>query len=534
MKRILLIALALQSPVSSLQSQQVRQVSLAEALKLAERGSEDVQIARASVDRARGQQRIALSQFLPQLNGQFSYARTLASQFEGFSFGGGPDTASIRAVCAPNIPDNATPTERQNAINAAKSCVPLGTSTGGGGADFSSVGFGAKNAWTFGLQFAQPIFTGGAATGQRKAANAGRRASDIELTAQRAQLMLDVTQAYYNTVLAARLAEVADAALAMSNDVLRQTTSARQVGSTSEFDLLRAQVARDNQVPIVLQRQNDRVVAMLRLKQMLEIPLDDSLQLTTSIDEPDTSVVGGQASAIAARPAADVKSLAESRAVVRQALANVEAQQGMLRAARGGRLPTISITSGYQRLFFPQEFAPDFGDFRENWTVGLSANVSFLSGGRTSGNILIASANLREAQARLKQARELADLDSRIALSQLAQAEASWLASKGTAEQARRAYSIDQIRYREGISTQTELSNSQLLLEQAMVNRAVAARDLAVARMRLALLPDLPFGSLGTPGASMQQGGGAGAQTPAPQPPRTSGAVAPTSGSSNQ
>src|SRR5688500_18263167 len=217
MKLFVVCGLWLAGASLPLAAQQVRHVSLADALKLAERGSEDVQIAHASVDRARGQQRIALSQFLPQLNGQFSYARTLASQFEGFSFGGGPDTASIRAVCAPNIPDNATPTERQNAINAAKSCVPLGTSTGGG-ADFSSVGFGAKNAWTFGLQFAQPICTGGAATGQRKAANAGRRASDIELTAQRAQLMLDVTQAYYNTVLAARLAEVADAALSMSND----------------------------------------------------------------------------------------------------------------------------------------------------------------------------------------------------------------------------------------------------------------------------------------------------------------------------
>ena len=532
MKRLLLVLSALgvgsaaraQTPTPP---PAVRQVSLADALRLAERGSEDVQIAQAAVQRARGQQRVALSQFLPQLNGQFSYARTLASQFEGFSFGGGPDTASVRAVCAPNIPDNATPTERQNAINQAKSCVPLGTSTGGG-VDFSSVGFGALNQWTLGLQFSQPVFTGGASTGQRKAANAGRRASDIELTAQRAQLMLDVTQAYYNTVLAARLAEIADAALTMSNDVLRQTTSARQVGSSSEFDLLRAQVARDNQIPVVLQRQNDRAVAMLRLKQMLEIPLDDSLQLTTSIDEPDTAAIAaaGPASAVQAQV------LVDERAVVRQALANVEAQQGLLRAARASYLPSISITSGYQRLYFPNE-AFDFSvQARENWTIGVSANVSLLSGGRTSGSVMMANANLREAEARLRQARELAALDTRIALSQLAQAEASWLASRGTAEQARRAYSIDQIRYREGISTQTELSNSQLLLEQAMVNRAVAARDLAVARMRLALLRDLPFGSLGGSSAQTQQGGGA-TPAPAPQPPRTSGATAPTSGSNN-
>lgn len=534
MKRLFIAALAV-APVFSLQSQQpqVRQISLADALKLAERGSENVQIAQAAVQRARGQQRIALSQFMPQLNGQFSYARTLASQFEGFSFGGGPDTATVRAVCAPNIEPTATPAERQAAIDAAKSCTPLSEAGGGGGVDFSSVGFGARNAWTFGLQFSQPIFTGGAASGQRKAADAGRRASDIELTSQRAQLLLQVTETYYNTVLAARLAEIADAALAMSNEVLRQTTSARQVGSSSEFDLLRAQVARDNQIPIVLQRQNERAIAMLRLKQMLEIPLDDSLVLTTSIDEPDTSVVGALPSVVSREQTADIRQLIDERATVRQAQANVEAQQGLLRAARAAYLPSISLTSGYQRLYFPNDPFDFSVQARENWTVGISANVSLFSGGRSSGQALMASANLREAEARLKQARELAALDSRIALSQLAQAEASWLASKGTAEQARRAYSIDQIRYREGISTQTELSNSQLLLEQAMVNRAVAARDLAVARMRLALLPDLPFGSLGGSGASMPQGAGT-APAPAPQPPRSSGAGAPTSGGSIQ
>jgi outer membrane protein TolC len=87
----------------------------------------------------------------------------------------------------------------------------------------------------------------------------------------------------------------------------------------------------------------------------------------------------------------------------------------------------------------------------------------------------------------------VAALDARVALSALEQAQATWAASAGTAQQAARAYSIDQIRYREGISTQTDLSQSRLLLEQALANRAQAARDLAVARVRLALLRDLPI-----------------------------------------
>src|SRR5919109_2603867 len=66
---------------------QVRQVSLEDAIRLADRSSETVDIARAGVTRARGQQYIARSQFLPQVNVSASYARTLRSQFEGLSFG---------------------------------------------------------------------------------------------------------------------------------------------------------------------------------------------------------------------------------------------------------------------------------------------------------------------------------------------------------------------------------------------------------------------------------------------------------------
>jgi outer membrane protein len=332
-------------------------------------------------------------------------------------------------------------------------------------------------------------------------------------------------------VLASRLYEIAQTALTWNEDVLRQTTRARQVGSSSEFDLLRAQVARDNQVPVVLQRRSDFTIATLRLKQLLEIPLDDSLQLTTSIDDAPVPTVAGvsfEAGSIRVDTAAD------NRATVREAFENVNAQEGLLRAARSERFPTISLTSGYQRLFFPTSTFPELNDYRENWTVGISAAVSLFSGGRIRGGELTAQANLREARARLRQARELAALDSRVALSQLEQAEAMWRASQGTAEQARRAYNIDQIRYREGISTQTELTQSQLLVEQAMVNRAVAARDLAVARMRLALLKDLPLSAAGgAPGGGMTPGAGAGAGSvlsspPPPQPQRTTSASSTT------
>ena len=90
------------------------------------------------------------------------------------------------------------------------------------------------------------------------------------------------------------------------------------------------------------------------------------------------------------------------------------------------------------------------------------------------------------------QARELAQLDARSTGAELEAAEAAWEASAGVVEQAQRAYAIAEVRYQEGISTQTELGDARVQLQQALANRAQSARDLQVARVRNALLPDLP------------------------------------------
>jgi hypothetical protein len=113
----------------------------------------------------------------------------------------------------------------------------------------------------------------------------------------------------------------------------------------------------------------------------------------------------------------------------------------------------------------------------------------------------VAAANVAEAKARLQQTREFAALDARQAVATLEQAAATLAASAGTAEQASRAYTIAEVRFKEGLSTQLELTESRVLLQQARWNRAQASRDFQVARLRLTLLKDLPLGSGGTTAA---------------------------------
>jgi outer membrane protein len=129
--------------------------------------------------------------------------------------------------------------------------------------------------------------------------------------------------------------------------------------------------------------------------------------------------------------------------------------------------------------------------------VGASLNLPILTGGRQKGDEQVARAELDQARLQLRQVEELASLDTRAALAELMAARAAWEATSGTVQQASRAYEIANVRYGAGVSTQLELSDARLLLQQAETNRVQAARDLQVARARIALLPDLPVGNTG-------------------------------------
>ena len=155
-----------------------------------------------------------------------------------------------------------------------------------------------------------------------------------------------MTQAYYDAALADRLATIADSSLRQSDRTLAQVTVARNVGNTSEFELLRAQVTRDNQRPLTIQRRTQRDLALLRLKQLIDLPASDSLVLTSTLSD-STLAPGGPADTrlvvqtmAALSPSTPADTAAEARASVRQLAELVKVQENALRIARAHRSPS--------------------------------------------------------------------------------------------------------------------------------------------------------------------------------------------------
>lgn len=483
MKRALLVVLTLAA--SPLAAQAPVRLTLGDALRRADSSSEAVGIARAGVRGAEAQRLRAKSAWLPQLAGSATYTRTLKSQFSAFASGSESDTFPKPVDCGHFVPNPDLPIgARLDSLERGLDCT-----ANGGGLDFSNLPFGRANNWTFGLSASQSLFNA-STSGQLRAARAGKEQAEVALQAERARAVLDVATAYYDAQLAQRLLEIADSTLAQAERTFTQTRLERQVGNAAEFDLLRATVARDNQKPLVIQRRSQRDQAMLRLKQLLDFPAGAAVVLETPLG--DTAAVPLPAFAQQVASAGDTT--IANRAGVRAAAAGLAASEGLLGAARGARLPSLVLSSSYAKINFPDKVF-NFGKFLTDWTVSVRLDVPLYTGGRVGADVMAADAARDEAALRLRQARQQAEREGVDVKLQLEAADASWLASRGTAEQAARAYDIAEVRYRSGISTLTELAEARLLLQQAEANRAQAARDLQVARVRTLLLRDLPFGA---------------------------------------
>jgi outer membrane protein TolC len=509
--------LASSSPVAAQQTPPPQlpgaSLTLEQVLDIAEARSEAIAIARTGLGRADADRIRARSGRLPQLSATGSYERAFASEFENV-FGG-----AATPSCAPFALDQQAPLDARLAeLERAVDCGAVGSSlfggTAGGTADgpeanLEDLPFGRVNTWRIGLTVSQTLYSGGRIAAQEAVALAGRESADLGLRNARGQLLFDASQAYFDAALSARLVQIAQATVDQADATLRQVQAGFSAGTQPEFEVLRARVNRDNQQPVLIRQLVNRETALLRLKQLLDLPPAFSLEIAEALE--DNSLATPEPFGVRVAAVEEVmKSVGLTqiiqgglglplppRAAVDAAESELRRSQASLRLAEAQKMPSVTVSSTYGRVSYPSGVVWGFGDLRTNWTLGASVQVPILTGGRQRGDELVARADVQESRLRLQQVQQLADLDTRLAWAELVAARATWEASAGTVEQAARAYQIADVRYRAGVSTQLELSDARLQLQQAEANRAQAARDVQVARARVALLPELPL-SAGT------------------------------------
>jgi outer membrane protein TolC len=436
-----------QSPVASRSSDTLR-LSLGDAVSMAMRQSDEVGIASAQVDVAEALYGSARANMLPQLRLNTTYAHVFESA-------------------------------RGQAVGSV---------------------FNQPNTYTGNLNLAQTLFQGGRLVSATRAADAARDAAHFDEREQRAVVTLQVARSYLQVLFTDRIAELQAENLALASSRLAQVEQYERAGRAARYDVLRSRVERANIEPLAIQARSDRELAMLELKRVINVPVDQPVALVTKVDSAAAAAI------VAAAADSDAVS---DRASIHSAELNAASKRLGISMARADFYPAISVffQSGYQA--FPgigQGLPRSFGDLtfeacpvgtvagkvcqNGGWfsdrQAGVNISMPIFDGFRVRSNLDLAQAQARLADLQLRQQREAVSVDVARARAELRRAGAVFAARQQNSQEANEAFQLATLRFSRGLSTQLEVSDAQVALLTAQSTEARATYDLFLASADLA------------------------------------------------
>lgn len=458
-------------------------LTLDDAVERSLREGEEMRQAETNVTSAQAAYKVARSSALPQLHAGVNYTQQIESVFQDLSSSGGPTWA----------PDSTAPLEDR--VQYLEDNTPSAAFAGLAQV-FSSTSFGSEHTWNASLSLTQKVFEGGSIWGAISVARHAMRAVDHALTDREADIVLGVRETYLNALLADRGVEIAILGLDQAESQLQRVRLRREAGDASEYELLQAEVQRDNQIPVVKQANASREVAYLELYRLANIPATPIRLVSPILD----------AAAIPADPTAvDTTGLVEAALASNGILAleeAVRAREQAITVSASPKWPAISLFANVSQQAYPNDLFPDSGDWRRDINAGVVFSWMLFDGLRTKGAIQEAKAQREREYQNLQQNRELVHVGVVQSRLDLERAAADLHARTRTVELAKRAMDLANLRFDEGAADLLETEDARTAYQMAQVNEARARHDYFVALARLERYTGKPlFSSVAPSGA---------------------------------
>jgi outer membrane protein TolC len=246
----------------------------------------------------------------------------------------------------------------------------------------------------------------------------------------------------------------------------------RDAGSASEFEMLQAEVARDNQIPEVTRARSARDLGYLELKRLCNLRGDQPIALTLNLLEDPLD-----SAALALPDTAALMDGAGGNRGVAALQQMLDARGHAITVAASDRWPELGVFANLSHQAFPNGTIPDHGDWVRDKNVGVSLNWSVFDGFLTKGAIEEAKANRNAAAQDLAQARENIQTAITQGILELGRSRDELNSRARTVQLAKRALDLANLRHEEGAGSLLEAADARIAWQLALGNEAQARRD---------------------------------------------------------
>jgi outer membrane protein len=336
---------------------------------------------------------------------------------------------------------------------------------------------GTDNSVTGNLLLSQTLYSGGRITASRSSArNLTRYALARERSIQQQARAL-VEERFFAVVLGIELDRVSASALARARSSLSQVTALRRAGRALEYDLVRARVQINVLQNDSIDVRNELDMSRADLKRLVGIDLDRDVALVGGFDR-DSEVPTDSLGKL-------ITMALHQRPELQQLGALVRARRRDVDTERAGLRPELLLVANGQMQLQSDSFDVAGEEWRQSWSTGLSLTFPLFDGLLTRSKVEEARIELRKSELEKQRIAKIIALEVKQAWLDLRASESRRATQRGALALAERGLSMAQSRYANGLGTQLELLDAQLMIRQSEADLATAEHDKAVSVVKL-------------------------------------------------
>ncbi|MBU2446642.1 MAG: TolC family protein, partial [Bacteroidetes bacterium] len=333
---------------------------------------------------------------------------------------------------------------------------------------------GSDNSYVAVLQFGVPLFMGQIYSGI-VISKLGIELSNLNFEETLAQVKLNTTKAFYDALLTRESEIFVKKSYENALKNLENAEKMNKAGLLSDFEYLSAQVEVEKLKPTVLQSKYNYQTAVNFLKILLNLDVIDQITLKGSLN---TITVSNENITINENIVNNTYSLSKLGLQKQIADKNIMLQ-------KWGHMPSLMAYGNYQI----QTQADDFNFSNYNWvkssSVGLTLSIPIFSGFGVASKVEQAEISSRQLEETINMTRKQLQVAITNVQNKLSTASEKIESQKLNKEKAQKSYKIAEVRYKEGLSTQLEISNANINLLSAELGYASAVYEYNVAAAEL-------------------------------------------------
>jgi len=340
--------------------------------------------------------------------------------------------------------------------------------------DASFVGAGEvsilkHNNFMMGLHVDQPLFSGYKISETYDLAGLGLKEAQAGEQLARLEIVYQTTAAYFDLLRAQRLKEVKDDEVAMLNSHLHDSQSFYDNEKIPLNDLLQSKVHLANARQGAMKAATLTQVATSRLATIMKWPSDDFVVRDESNKKPmKVTLEEITTQALDRRPE------------LAQANYRLEASQRQIKIAKGEYLPMINLRATHNRYGGnPLVNGEGTSQLRssDETMVGVYATWELIDWGQRGDEVNRAQAVNREVRQRLTAIMDQVSLEVKNNYRQAETAYNNIAPAELAVEQARENYRMNELRYKNQLSTDTDVLDARQLLTDTEFNLYAALYD---------------------------------------------------------